>query len=70
MLETALEPGVCSMGVDVWLAAADSRDRLPDAKHSADAVSSFPASHNPFQDNRHQVFRATASNSMTKRNAG
>ena len=58
MLETALESGICSMGVDVWLVGPLSTPGIAFLTRSmrADAGVVISASHNPFQDNGIKFF--------------
>jgi phosphoglucosamine mutase len=58
MLETALESGVCSMGVDVWLVGPLPTPAIAFLTRSmrADAGIVISASHNPFQDNGIKFF--------------
>jgi phosphoglucosamine mutase len=58
MLETALESGICSMGVDVWLVGPLPTPAIAFLTRSmrADAGVVISASHNPFQDNGIKFF--------------
>src|SRR5215475_6512960 len=58
MLETALESGICSMGVDVWLVGPLPTPAIAFLTRSmrADAGIVISASHNPFQDNGIKFF--------------
>jgi phosphoglucosamine mutase len=58
MLETALESGICSMGVDVWLIGPLPTPGIAFLTRSmrADAGVVISASHNPFQDNGIKFF--------------
>ncbi|HTR60093.1 MAG TPA: phosphoglucosamine mutase [Candidatus Binataceae bacterium] len=58
MLETALESGICSMGVDVWLVGPLPTPGIAFLTRSmrADAGVVISASHNPFQDNGIKFF--------------
>jgi phosphoglucosamine mutase len=58
MLETALESGICSMGVDVWLVGPLPTPGIAFLTRSmrADAGIVISASHNPFQDNGIKFF--------------
>ncbi|MDO8434828.1 MAG: phosphoglucosamine mutase [Candidatus Binatus sp.] len=58
MIETALESGICSMGVDVWLVGPLPTPGIAFLTRSmrADAGVVISASHNPFQDNGIKFF--------------
>ena len=58
MLETAIESGICSMGVDVWLVGPLPTPAIAFLTRSmrADAGVVISASHNPFQDNGIKFF--------------
>jgi phosphoglucosamine mutase len=58
MLETALESGICSMGVDVWLVGPLPTPGIAFLTRSmrAEAGVVISASHNPFQDNGIKFF--------------
>ena len=58
MLETAMESGICSMGVDVWLVGPLPTPAIAFLTRSmrADAGVVISASHNPFQDNGIKFF--------------
>jgi len=58
MLETAMESGICSMGVDVWLVGPVPTPGIAFLTRSmrADAGVVISASHNPFQDNGIKFF--------------
>jgi phosphoglucosamine mutase len=58
MLETALESGICSMGVDVWLVGPLPTPAIAFLTRSmrADAGVVISASHNPFEDNGIKFF--------------
>ena len=58
MLETAMESGICSMGVDVWLVGPLPTPAIAFLTRSmrADAGIVISASHNPFQDNGIKFF--------------
>src|SRR5260370_9889302 len=58
MLETAMESGICSMGVDVWLVGPLPTPAIAFLTRSmrADAGIVISASHNPFQDNGTKFF--------------
>ncbi|HUO05943.1 MAG TPA: phosphoglucosamine mutase [Candidatus Binataceae bacterium] len=58
MLETAIESGICSMGVDVWLVGPLPTPGIAFLTRSmrADAGVVISASHNPFQDNGIKFF--------------
>src|SRR5215472_4029614 len=58
MLETALESGICSMGVDVYLVFVVPTPGIAFLTRSmrADAGIVISASHNPFQDNGIKFF--------------
>src|SRR6202521_2165461 len=58
MLETRLESGICSMGVDVWLVGPLPTPAIAFLTRSmrADAGVVISASHNPFQDNGIKFF--------------
>src|SRR5712664_1591339 len=58
MLETALESGICSMGVDVWLVGPLPTPAIAFLTRSmrADAGVVISASHNPYQDNGIKFF--------------
>jgi phosphoglucosamine mutase len=58
MLETALESGICSMGVDVWLVGPLPTPGIAFLTRSmrADAGVVISASHNPFEDNGIKFF--------------
>jgi phosphoglucosamine mutase len=58
MLETALESGICSMGVDVWLVGPLPTPGIAFLTKSmrADAGVVISASHNPYQDNGIKFF--------------
>ena len=58
MIETAIESGICSMGVDVWLVGPLPTPAIAFLTRSmrADAGVVISASHNPFQDNGIKFF--------------
>src|ERR1035437_7856965 len=58
MLETAIESGICSMGVDVWLVGPLPTPAIAFLTRSmrADAGVVISASHNPFEDNGIKFF--------------
>src|SRR5215467_13562297 len=58
MLETALESGICSMGVDVWLIGPLPTPGIAFLTRSmrAEAGVVISASHNPFEDNGIKFF--------------
>lgn len=58
MLETAMESGICSMGVDVWLVGPLPTPGIAFLTRSmrADAGVVISASHNPFEDNGIKFF--------------
>jgi phosphoglucosamine mutase len=58
MLESALEAGICSMGVDVQLVGPMPTPGIAYITHSmrADAGLVISASHNPYQDNGIKIF--------------
>jgi phosphoglucosamine mutase len=58
MLESALTAGICSMGVDVYLAGTLSTPGIAfiTRSMSADAGMVVSASHNPYQDNGIKIF--------------
>src|SRR5208337_1958390 len=58
MLETAIESGICSMGVDVWLVGPMPTPAIAFLTRSmrADAGVVISASHNPYQDNGIKFF--------------
>ena len=58
MLESALEAGICSMGVDVLLVGPVPTPGIAYLTHSmrADAGVVISASHNPYQDNGIKIF--------------
>lgn len=58
MLETAIESGVCSMGLDVWIVGPLPTPGIAFITRSmrADAGIVISASHNPYQDNGIKIF--------------
>jgi len=58
MLETAIESGVCSMGLDVWIVGPLPTPGIAFITQSmrADAGIVISASHNPYQDNGIKIF--------------